>query len=430
MNQGDNNLALMNVNGRPRVVVTGVGIISPLGNTAGENWDSLLNGRSGIGPITQFDSSHLPVHIAGEVKDFDPGDYMNFKEARRISRASQLAIAATRMALRDAGLEIPLPDGERIATIMGTGAGGLEVADRELTILRSKGFNRLSPFAMVGFLPNMPAYHVSLLAGSKGPISTVVAACASGTQAVGEALDIIRNGRADMAIAGGVEGLVHESSIAGFARMRALSMRNNDPQGASRPFDLNRDGTVMSEGAGVLILERLDHALNRGATIYAELAGYASSSDAFHISQPDPLASGAIRAMRWSLEDAGVSPHQIDYINAHGTSTPLNDATETYAIKKLFGEQAYEIPVSASKSVLGHAMGASGAIEAIFCAYALNNGIIPPTWNYETPDPDCDLDYVPNAPRAGELQHVLTNSFGMGGQNACLVMSRLNGETR
>ena len=430
MNQGDNNLALMNVNGRPRVVVTGVGIISPLGNTAGENWDSLLNGRSGIGPITQFDSSHLPVHIAGEVKDFDPGDHMNFKEARRISRASQLAIAATRMALRDAGLEIPLPDGERIATIMGTGAGGLEVADRELTILRSKGFNRLSPFAMVGFLPNMPAYHVSLLAGSKGPISTVVAACASGTQAVGEALDIIRNGRADMAIAGGVEGLVHESSIAGFARMRALSMRNNDPQGASRPFDLNRDGTVMSEGAGVLILERLDHALNRGATIYAELTGYASSSDAFHISQPDPLASGAIRAMRWSLEDASVSPHQIDYINAHGTSTPLNDATETYAIKKLFGEQAYEIPVSASKSVLGHAMGASGAIEAIFCAYALNNGIIPPTWNYETPDPDCDLDYVPNAPRAGELQHVLTNSFGMGGQNACLVMSRLNGETR
>ncbi len=417
-----------NNNSRPRVVITGVGIISPLGHTAAENWDSLLSGRSGIGPITQFDSSHLPVHIAGEVKDFNPAVYMNFKEARRVSRGSQLAIAATSMALQDAGLETPLPEGERVATVMGTGAGGLEVADREITNLRTKGFNRVSPFAMVGFLPNMPAYHVSLLAGAKGPISTIVAACASGTQAVGEALDLIRNGRADMAIAGGVEGLVHESSIAGFAAMRALSTRNDDPQGASRPFDLNRDGTVMSEGAGVLILERLDHALAREAPIYAELIGYASSSDAFHISQPDPLASGAIRAMRWSLEDAGVSTSQIDYINAHGTSTPLNDASETYAIKKLFGEQAYEIPVSASKSVLGHAMGASGAIEAIFCAYALNKSIIPPTWNYETPDPDCDLDYVPNAPRPSELQYVLTNSFGMGGQNACLVMSHMNGE--
>ena len=418
----------INKNDRPRVVITGVGIVSPLGNTAEENWESLLVGRSGIGPITQFDSSHLPVHIAGEVKDFDPGNYMNFKEARRISRGSQLAIAATRMALQDAGLETPLPDGERTATVIGTGAGGLEVADRELNVLRKDGFNRVSPFAMVGFLPNMPAYHVSFLAGAMGPISTVVAACASGTQAVGDALDLIRNGRADMAIAGGVEGLIHEASIAGFARMRALSTRNDDPQGASRPFDLHRDGTILSEGAGILILERLDHALERGANIYAELTGYASSSDAFHISQPDPRAAGALRAMRWSIEDAGLLPGQIDYINAHGTSTPLNDMTETYAIKKLFGEQAYEIPVSASKSVLGHALGASGAIEAIFCAYALRESIIPPTWNYETPDPECDLDYVPNAPRPGELQHILTNSFGMGGQNACLVMGRVNGK--
>ncbi|MDX1415272.1 MAG: beta-ketoacyl-ACP synthase II [Candidatus Promineifilaceae bacterium] len=418
----------MNNNSRPRVVVTGVGVVSPLGNTAKENWDSLLTGRSGIKAIAQFDSSHLPVHIAGEVRNFNPADYMNFKEARRMSRGSQLAIAATRMALEDAGLATPLSNGERVATVMGTGAGGLEVADREITALRSKGFNRVSPFAMVGFLPNMPAYHVSLLAGAKGPISTVAAACASGTQAVGEALDVIRSGRADMAIAGGVEGLVHESSIAGFAAMRALSTRNDEPERASRPFDLDRDGTVMSEGAGILVLERLEHALARGATIYAEIRGYASSSDAFHISQPDPLAAGAIRAMRWSLEDADVSTCQIDYINAHGTSTPLNDATETYAIKTLFGEQAYEIPVSASKSVLGHAMGASGAIEAIFCTYALHHGIIPPTWNYETPDPDCDLDYVPNAPRESPLQYVLTNSFGMGGQNACLVLGKLNGE--
>ena len=403
-----------------------MGAISPLGHTASENWESLLIGRSGIGPITQFDSSHLPVHIAGEVKDFDPGDYMNFKEARRISRASQLAIAATTMALDDAGLHPPLDDAERVATIVGTGSGGLEVADRELTVLRTKGFNRVSPFAMVGYLANMPAYHLSLLAGAKGYISTVVAACASGTQALGEALDHVRNGRADMAIAGGVEGLVHEASITGFARMRALSTRNDDPQHACRPFDRERDGTVISEGAGVVVLERLDHALARGATIQAELLGYATSSDAFHISQPDPQAAGAVRAMRWALEDARVNTDQIDYINAHGTTTPLNDAMETLAIKSLFGEQAYEIPVSSSKSVLGHAMGATGAIEAIMCAYALNNAVIPPTWNYEVPDPECDLDYVPNAPREAPLRTVLSNSFGMGGQNACLVMSKFS----
>lgn len=413
-------------NGHPRVVITGVGIISSLGHTAEESWDSLIKGRSGIGTITHFDSSHLPVHIAGEVKDFNPSDYMNFKEARRISRASQLAIAATKMALNDAGLESPLPNAERVATIIGTGAGGLEVADRELQVLRSKGFDRVSPFAMVGFLPNMPAYHLSLLTGAKGHISTVVAACASGTQAVGDAMDIIRMGRADMAIAGGVEGLVHESSITGFARMRALSTRNDDPQRASRPFDKDRDGTVISEGSGILILERLDHALARGAHIHAELLGYASSSDAFHISQPDPEAAGAIRAMNWALEDAQLAPNEIDYINAHGTSTPLNDAMETHAIKKLFGEKAYDIPVSSSKSVLGHAMGATGAIEAIFCAQALQQGLIPPTWNYETPDPDCDLDYVPNEPRKADLQTVLSNSFGMGGQNACLVMGKVN----
>jgi beta-ketoacyl-acyl-carrier-protein synthase II len=406
------------------VVITGVGVISPLGHTATENWQSVLNGRSGIGPITQFDSSHLPVRIAGEVKDFDPGHYMNFKEARRISRASQLAIAATKMALEDAGLQLPLDYSERVATIIGTGAGGLEVADRELRILRSKGFNRVSPFAMVGFLANMAAHHLSVLTGAKGPINTVVAACASGTQAIGEAVDVIRNGRADMAIAGGVEGLVHESSITGFAAMRALSMRNNDPERASRPFDRERDGTVISEGAGIVILERLDHALARGVTIHAELLGYANSSDAFHITKPDPQAAGAVRAMRLALEDARVNGGEIDYINAHGTSTPLNDAMETLAIKTLFGEEAYEIPVSSSKSVLGHALGATGAIEAIVSVYALNENVIPPTWNYEYPDPACDLDYVPNEPREENLETVLSNSFGMGGQNACLVMSK------
>ena len=270
-----------------------MGIISPLGHTAEETWQSLLDGRSGIGPITQFDSEHLPVHIAGEVKEFNPGDYMNFKEARRISRASQLAIAATSMALEDAGLQAPLEDAERVATIVGTGSGGLEVADRELTVLRTKGFGRVSPFAMVGYLANMPAYHLSLLAGAKGHISTVVAACASGTQAIGEALDIVRNGRADMAIAGGVEGLVHEATITGFARMRALSTRNDDPQHASRPFDRERDGTVISEGAGIVVLERLDHALARGATIHAARASShicEPSHGAGYESQVDPGA--------------------------------------------------------------------------------------------------------------------------------------------
>lgn len=414
-------------NGQPRVVITGAGIISPLGHTTEENWDSLLSGRSGIGKITQFDSSHLPVQIAGEVKEFNPADYMNFKEARRLSRASQLVIAATKMALEDAGLEPPIADAERVATIIGTGAGGLEVADRELQILRSQGFNRVSPFAMVGFLPNMPAYHVSLLAGAKGYISTVVAACASGSQAIGDALDIIRMGRADVVIAGGVEGLVHEASITGFARMRALSMRNSEPERACRPFDKDRDGTVISEGSGIVIIESLDHAQKRGAKIRAELLGYASSSDAFHISQPDPEAAGAIRAIDWALKDANLEPSNIDYINAHGTSTPINDVMETFAIKKLFGEKAYDTPISSSKSVLGHAMGATGAIEAIFCVRALEEGIIPPTWNYETPDPECDLDYVPNAPREGELNTVLSNSFGMGGQNACLVLGKANG---
>lgn len=421
--------ANMNINGSPRVVITGVGAISPIGLNADENWDSLINGRSGIGPITQFDSSHLPVHIAGEVKGFDPKDYMSFKEARRISRGSQLIIAATQMALADAKLEAPFADGDRAATVIGTGAGGLEVADRELGILRTKGFNRVSPFAMVGFLPNMPAYHVSLMTGAKGPINTVVAACASGTQAIGEALDYIRHGRADIAVTGGVEGLIHESAFTGFARMRALSLRNEDPEKASRPFDKDRDGTVLSEGAGILVLERLDHALARGAHIYAEIIGHATSSDAFHISQPDPEAGGMYRSMKWAVEDAQLDISQVDYINAHGTSTPLNDSTETFAIKRLFGERAYEIPVSSSKSVTGHALGATGAIEAIYSAFALEKSVIPPTWNYETVDPDCDLDYVPNAPRDAKLEYVLSNSFGMGGQNSCLVLKRyLNGQ--
>ncbi len=416
----------LDARGRPRIVITGMGVMSPLGHTAEESWQSLLHGRSGIGRITQFDTSGLPVHIAGEVKDFSPKAHMDFKLARRISRASQLAIAAARMALADAGLPEPVPNPERVGVLIGTGVGGFEVGDREVTILRSKGFARVSPFAMTGFLPNMPSHHVSHLAGTLGPISTVVAACATGNQAIGEAMEYIRGGRADMVIAGGVEGLIHEAAVAGFAAMRALSMRNDAPERASRPFDKDRDGFVLSEGAAVLIIERLDQALGRGARVYAELLGQSSSSDAFHVAAPDPNAAGAQRAMRWAMQDAGVQLEDVDYINAHGTATPVNDAMETMAIKRLFGEQAYEIPVSSSKSVLGHAMGGTGAIEAVFCAYALQQGLIPPTWNYETPDPECDLDYVPNAPRQQEIHTVLSNSFGLGGQNACLVLGKFD----
>ncbi|MCA9969682.1 MAG: beta-ketoacyl-ACP synthase II, partial [Anaerolineales bacterium] len=304
------------------------------------------------------------------------------------------------------------------------GAGGFEVADRNLVALRTHGFSRVSPFAMTGYIPNMPSHHVSANLGTLGPISTVAAACATGNQALGEAMEMIRRGSADVVIGGGVEGLIHEAAIAGFAAMRALSVRNDAPEKASRPFDKERDGFVLSEGAGVLILERLDHALARGARIYAELIGYASSSDAYHVAIPDPEAAGALRAMRWALEDAHVAPAAIDHINAHGSGTPVNDALETRAIKELLGERAYEIPVSSNKSVLGHAMGGTGAIEAIFAVRTLTDDMVPPTWNYETPDPECDLDYVPNAPRAQVVNTVLSNSFGLGGQNACLVLRR------
>ena len=418
----------LDARGRPRIAVTGLGMISPLGHTVDESWDSLVNGRSGVGPITQFDPSHLPVQIAGEVKDFKPGDYMNFKESRRMSRASQLAVAAATMALADAGLANGLPDRERTGTLIGTGVGGFEVGERETAVLRTKGFNRVSPFAMTAFLANMPSHHVSLLAQAMGPISTVVAACATGTQAIGEAAEFIRRGSADMVLTGGVEGLIHESAIAGFAAMRAMATSFNDaPEKASKPFDKNREGFVLSEGAGVLVLERMDMAVARGAKIYAELLGHASSSDAFHVAAQDPDAAGAVRAMRWAIEDAGLQTSDISYINAHGTGTPMNDLTETLAIKRLFGEPAYEIPVSSNKSMMGHAMGGTGAIEAIFSIYTITHGLIPPTWNYETPDPECDLDYVPNVPRPADVRHVLSNSFGLGGQNACLVLGKYAG---
>lgn len=416
----------LDAKGRPRIVVTGMGMMSPVGHSVAESWESVLNGRSGIGPITQFDASHLPCQIAGEVKDFAAKDYMSFKEARRMSRVSQLSVAAAVMALEDAGFpNNVVPDPERAGTLIGVGVGGFEVAVEQLDVLRSEGLKKVSPFAMTAFLPNMPSYHVSLLAQTMGPISTVVSACATGTQAIGEAMEMIRRGRAEVVLTGGAEGLIHEAAIGGFSAMRALTITHNDnPEVASKPFDKNRDGFILSEGAGVLVIETLQHAVERKAKIYAELLGHASSSDAFHVAAPDPKAAGAVRAMKWSLEDAGLGTDAVDYINAHGTSTPVNDAAETYAVKTLFGERAYEVAISSTKSVTGHAMGGAGAIEAIFSIKALQEGILPATWNYETPDPECDLDYVPNASRKAAVHVAMSNSFGLGGQNACLVMGK------
>lgn len=407
---------------RPRVVVTGVGAVTPLALTAEETWQGLLAGRSGVGPVTRFDASGMPSRIAGEVKGFDPGKYIPLREARRMSLASQLALVAAQEALRQADLEPPL--GERAGVVIGTSFGGIELALAGARVLWERGLRRVNPFILPASLPNIPAHHISCWAQALGPISTVSAACASGTQAVGEGAELIRRGVADLVIAGGVEGSVHEVAMAGFCAMRALSTRNDEPERASRPFDADRDGFVLAEGAGVLVLESLDHARRRGVRVLAEVLGYAASSDGFHIAQPDPQGHGAVRAMAWALADAGVRPEQVDYINAHGTGTPLNDAVETRAIKRVFGQHAYEVPVSSTKSMIGHAMGGAGAIEAVVCVLTLRDQIIHPTLNLERPDPECDLDYLPDGPRSVPVGIVLSNSFGLGGQNACLVLGK------
>jgi len=420
-------IEFLDARGRPRVVITGMGMISPLGHSVEESWSNLLAGVSGVGPITQFDASAFSTRIAGEVKDFDPKAYMDPKEARRMSRASQLTIAAATMASADAGLPGQVPDPERTAVLVGTAVGGIERAFEAIDDLRRRGPKGVGPFGLTMSLANMPTHHVSLMTGATGPISTIVAACATGTQTIGEGAELIRRGSADMVFAGGVEGLIIDGAIAGFGAMRALSTRYNDePWRASRPFDKDRDGFILSEGAGIVVLERLDLALARGARIHGEVLGHASSSDAFHMAAPDPEAKGAIRAMKWALDDASLTTADVDYINAHGTSTPINDATETFAIKRLFGERAWEIPVSSTKSSMGHAMGGAGTIESIFTTLALSQGTIPATWNYETPDPECDLDYVPNAPRSAPIRVALKNSFGLGGQNACLVLGKFS----
>lgn len=408
-----------------RAVITGLGVVTCLGDSIDSFWSNLLAGHSGVRRITLFDASGLPCQIAGEIPDFDPTKYIDKKEARRLARSSQIALAAAMNAVEDAGLPATMPEPERAAIYFGTGIGGLDVYEDNTHVYRTKGYTRVNPFSLPGTIPNMPAFAIGRQFQCLGPNFTITTACATSTQALGEACELIRRGVADVVISGGTEAMIRDFAVVGFIAMRALtSSFNDDPERASRPFDLDREGFVFSEGSGALIVEELEHARKRGATIYAEIAGHAASSDGFHMAAPDPEAAGPARAMKWALADAELNTGDIDYINAHGTSTTLNDSTETRAVKNVFRAQAYEIPISSTKSMIGHAMGASGALEAIVCTLAIRDGWLPPTINYETPDPECDLDYVPNQPRQVEVNATLSNSFGLGGQNACLILKR------
>lgn len=406
-----------------RVVVTGIGIVSPLGDKD-KLWRSLLDGRSGVGPITRFDPADLPVQIGAEVRDFDPTAYMDKKEARRMDRFAQFAVAAAKMSLEDAGLNLPFADPTRVGVLVGSGIGGIETLQQQAQILLERGVGRVSPFFVPMMIPDMASGQIAIQTGAKGINSCTVTACATGTHSIGDAFRIIARGDADLMLAGGAEAALCPLGLAGFIAARALSTRNAEPTKASRPFDAERDGFVMGEGAGVLVLEKLEHALARGAAIYAEIVGYGASGDAYHITSPAPEGEGAQRAMGEALRDAGIKPHEVDYINAHGTSTQYNDLYETMAIKKVFGEHAQNLAVSSTKSLTGHLLGAAGAVEAAVCSLALKEQIIPGTYNYEHPDPECDLDYVPNQSRRGDYKVALSNSFGFGGHNATLVLKR------
>ena len=406
---------------RNRVVITGMGLVSPLGQSVGEYWDGLVNGRSGIGPMTLCDPAQFPCRIAGEVTGFDPQQYLDRKEARRMARFSQMAVAASGLALEDSGLDVAAGDQERIGVVMGNGNGGFPTTEQNAKLLFDRGGMRVSPFFIPMILPNMAAANVSRLFGLKGYNSTIITACAAGTHAIGEGAEVIRRGAADAVLSGGCEAGISHLGLGGFNVIKALTRQNDEPERASRPFDANRDGFVPAEGAGIVVLEEMRHALDRGANILAEVGGLGVSADAFHSVEPDEDGKGAARAIRWALEDAEMSPADIDYINAHGTSTPKNDLVETLAIKLAFGEHAYGVPVSSTKSMIGHALGASGALEGIAAILAIVNDEIHPTINLETPDPDCDLDYVPNRSRKQPVNAAMSNSFGFGGQNSSLI---------
>ncbi len=413
--------------GRSRVVITGLGAVSALGPVK-QLWDSLLAGRSGIREITTIPTEHIPVKIAAEVRDFDVSEYIDHKEARRMGRASQFAVSAARQAIEDAGFSLKEMENksERVGVVVGTTLGSHEMSTNSTFDFRTT-WRKPNPLALINSLPNMPGHYISRFLRALGPLNTPSTACAAGTQSVGEASTLIRDGRADVVITGGVEAILQDYTVAGFSAMTALASEYNDaPDKASRPFDKNRSGFVMGEGAGILIIESLAHALKRGARIYAEILGHASSSDGYHIAALDPTASGATRSIKWAIDDAHINGEDIGYINAHGTSTPQNDAMETTAIKRAIGEAAYNIPVSSTKSMIGHSFGAAGAIEAIVSALSLFHQRIHPTINYETPDEECDLDYVPNIGRdLKNLRYVLSNSFGLGGQNASLIFGKI-----
>jgi 3-oxoacyl-[acyl-carrier-protein] synthase II len=412
-------------NGRPRVVITGAGAITALGNVK-SLWESLKAGRSGIRKLETINVDHVEVQIGGEVRDFQPEQYIEPKEVRRMGRASQFAVAASKMAIEDAGISISdiENEGERVGVVIGTSLGSHEMAEQSTYKYKVSGYKKPNPLTLINSLPNMPGHYVSRFLRALGPLNAPSTACAAGTQSIGEASELIKSGRSDVVITGGVESVLQDYALAGFVAMQALATGYNDnPEAASRPFDRDRNGFVFSEGCGIVVIESLAHALKRGARIYAEILGHASASDAYHIAVLDPEASGAARSMRWALEDAHINIDEIDYINAHGTSTQANDAMETLAIKRVFGEQAYNIPVSSSKSMLGHALGGSGAIEVIACCMTLAEKVLHPTINYHTPDPDCDLDYVPNVAReVPNIKNLISNSFGLGGQNATIVL--------
>jgi 3-oxoacyl-[acyl-carrier-protein] synthase II len=410
-----------------RVVLTGVGAVTPIGNTAKELWTGLTHGRSGIGPITRFDPAGYATRIAGEIRNFDPLAFVDKKEARRLDPYLQYAIAASVMAVSDASLDPAQTDAERFGVLIGSGIGGITtLLDGEHALL-AKGPDRVSPFIIPMLIVNMAAGLVSMRFGAKGPNSAVVTACATGNHAIGDAFRLIRYDEADVMIAGGAEAMIVPLTIAGFCAMKAMSTRNDDPQKASRPFDAGRDGFVCGEGAGIVVLESLEHAVRRDARIYAEIIGYGMTGDAHHMTAPDPEGDGAARAMTLALKSAGLQPSEVGYINAHGTSTPYNDKFETLAIKRVFGDHAKKLAVSSTKSMTGHLLGAAGGVEAIATTLALHHGVLPPTINYETPDPDCDLDYVPNLARKQDVDVAISNAFGFGGTNATLAFRKYRG---
>lgn len=410
-----------------QVVVTGLGALTPVGDSAEEFWTAITQGRSGIGPITKFDTTGYPTRIAGEVKNFDPLKWVDKKEARRLDPYLLYAIACAVMAVEDAGLDVAKVDGTRFGVLVGSGIGGIQTLLDSHDTLNQKGPDRVSPFFIPMLIINMASGLISMRFGAKGPNSSVVTACATGNHAIGDAFKIIQRGDADVMIAGGAEAMIVPLTIAGFCQMKAMSTRNDEPTKASRPFDAHRDGFVCGEGGGLVVLESLEHALKRDARVYGEVIGYGMSSDAYHMTAPDPAGDGAARAMASALRDAAIDPTEVGYINAHGTSTPYNDKFETMGIKRVFGGHARKLAVSSTKSMIGHLLGAAGGVEAIATVLAILHGLLPPTVNYETPDPECDLDYVPNQARKQEVEVALSNAFGFGGTNATLAFRRFRG---